>query len=214
MNRLNLIIEELDKEEKESLKVMPTEELEKYLNDKFERIGEGSSRIAYTRQGDDTVIKLAKTMKGKAQNGLEYRVWEGSKNKKILAEVTDHDPHFRWIEMEKCHDAKLSHIEEYYGVKFDELISAIDSLKLDFGGFKNNWWAKEWLNVFRKHPYIRTGDFRDTDQWGKTLDGRVVVVDYGFSNNIRNNYYKGIIGKKYLEGAMPLAKYQKYKGEI
>lgn len=43
-------------------------------------------------------------------------------------------------------------------------------------------------------------------QWGRTADGRIVLLDYGFSSDVFQSYYKntGNLSKPYLEEQFPI----------
>jgi hypothetical protein len=169
-------------------------QMREYARENFEFIDDGSSREAYELP-DGNVLKLAKTDAGRSQNGLEYRV--GAKNDNpILAKIYEADfsskQHFSWVVMERCYEIDESDFFKMYKVNLFNLSTMARRISSGLK-FVSSTATKEFIKNFKdlilKHKYLSPGDFEGIHQWGKTKDGRIVLVDYGLSNKIYSKHY-------------------------
>jgi hypothetical protein len=102
---------------------------EKTLKGLGDNIGKGSSRIVYA-VGTDKVLKLALSVQGLAQNKAEVKVFKkvGTAPNPLVAQITDYDKYYRWIEVEKAlssnSDIPTDELNEAFknvsGVYFDD----------------------------------------------------------------------------------------------
>ena len=131
-------------------------------------IGRGSARTVYDLQ-NGYVAKVARNRKGIAQNKAEYSIFqrEGSY---MLAPISYMYDDYYVIIMQKAEplfskrELKRELKIAYGPYFFDE----IDDL------------------LYRNH--LLWGDIKRINSWGY-LDNRPVLVDYGFTDEVRNRYY-------------------------
>lgn len=168
--------------------------LDDFVNHNVNELGEGSSRKVFLYDGN--VIKIAKNTKGIAQNTLEayiYNKYPAGQN--ILAEIIEWHPKFYWIKMEKAEPLESEEeFTEITGIPWKIFKSYSkkelkDIKKLDLPNEKAEQFFKDSINIKQKLNLIG-GDFFKPKHWGKTPDGRLVLIDYGANRNIYDKYYK------------------------
>ena len=164
-------------------------------------LGQGSSRRAYdvVWDGRRVALKIALNDAGVAQNRAEV---ESSAHRKefsdILALVRDVDPRYSWI---------VSDLVEPLG---EDNVEGFEDLSgVEWGTFERD--LIDYLNEGSKHyrdqpgrevhPFMRKviafarrtntkwGDLINLGHWGKTSDGRIVVLDYGFTEEVSEKHY-------------------------
>lgn len=148
------------------------------------------------------VIKLAKNPKGVAQNEREASLKNDSLyHSSLMAHILDYDEenHF-WIEMEVARKLTPKKFFEITGLKWDVFVKAQYQLKRQNYGQGGNevpdeLWENEFFYEFANDVanYDLTSDLNRLSQWGVVdRDGNecVVMVDYGFNDEIYNRYYK------------------------
>lgn len=137
----------------------------------YKYIGSGSSREVYDLR-NGYVIKIAKNKAGLAQNKCEYRISCYDRSD-LFARVIQVSKDFRFLIMEKAKKVnRISDIWNYFNVKSkEELInlSKIQKLKLNYN--------------------LLLGDIKRKNNWG-ILKGKPVIIDYGFTIDVREQYYK------------------------
>jgi hypothetical protein len=132
-------------------------------------IGMGSGRVVYDL-GDGYVVKKARNKKGLVQNKGEYMI--ASRNRsELFADVISVSEDYIYLIMKKA-EKILSYNEvwKYYNVKnFNELFR-LDNLK----------------EIIRKNELLLPDLYRKTS-WG-IINGRPVLIDYGFTKEVRKYY--------------------------
>lgn len=133
-------------------------------------IGSGSSRRVFDL-GNGYVMKIAKNPAGIAQNKMEYEI--SSRNSSYLfAKVIRVSNDYSRLIMEKAYKIySFSDIYTYFEV---ESMEEVLKLKI-FQDLKNKY-------------NLLFGDFRRKSSWG-IINGRPVLIDYGFTKDIRRRYY-------------------------
>jgi hypothetical protein len=191
----------------------------KYCEQHLRRLGSGSGRIAF-QVDNDKILKIAKNQKGVAQNDVEiqlffdgYIVNSGYQN--LLAKVYEADEeNGLWLEMDLLSQIKLTEFKEYFGVSIRELDNVIRAIEDNAG--KNRWYGRHTSELFDKfnegeleesNPKLyelidllqemsvnfdhAIGDMKRISSYGRTVDGRIVVVDYGLSWDVWSEFYDG-----------------------
>ncbi len=176
----------------------------RYANEKLKRIAQGSARVIFEID-DKTVLKLAKNKKGVAQNEVErslsndYMIPEN-----IIAKVLEEDKNDRWLIMERA--KKIS------SGRFKQLMDGIDILNFYFY-IRNKTDGTGRINFWNIEPEIEqklddnefaqdiiemsinfdldVGDFGRPSSFGE-IDGRLVITDYGLTQDVYKKYYKKI----------------------
>ena len=138
-------------------------------NNSYQRIGSGSSRSVYDLN-NGKVVKAAKNIKGIAQNIVEYNISEDDSTG-LFADVREVSDDFRYLIMDKANRIdSMAPVWDYYHVR-------------------NN------RELFRKIGYIASKynlmlwDLGRAVNWGQ-IDGRPVVIDYGFTKQVSRRYYR------------------------
>lgn len=139
-------------------------------SDTYRYIGSGSGRAVYDL-GNGYVAKYAKNKKGFAQNEVEHHI-SASMNSDVLAKAVGISDDSRLLIMEKADKIKhISDVWRYFEVDNNRELCKIKDIK-------------KLINKFE----ILKGDLYRASNWGK-IDGRCVIVDYGFTRIVRNKYY-------------------------
>lgn len=137
----------------------------------YKFIGTGSGRIVYELE-NGYVVKVAKNNKGFAQNKTEYKI-ALSDNTNLFAKVLAVSENFKYLVMEKA--IKISDI--YYVWKY-----------FNVRNNKELYRVKELKNISSKYGLLLI-DLRRPVNWG-LLNGRPVIIDYGYTKEVRRRYYK------------------------
>jgi hypothetical protein len=48
------------------------------------------------------------------------------------------------------------------------------------------------LYALQKINHVKTDDLVHIDHWGKSVDGRVIVLDYGFTEKVEREHYQDL----------------------
>lgn len=136
----------------------------------YRYIGSGSSRDVFDL-GNGYVIKVAKNRAGIAQNKAEYNIsyynYSG-----LFAKVVQVSKDFKFLIMEKANKIySISEVWKYFNVR--------DKKEL--------FHLKEIQNIKRNFNLL-LGDLGRKSSWGM-INGRPVIIDYGFTKEIRQKYY-------------------------
>lgn len=181
----------------------------KYCNEKLQRISSGTARIVY-KIDNEKVLKLAKNRKGIAQNeteGGDYYLQQIG----CFAKIYDIDENYLWIEMQLARKVKKSDFKRLTGYDWDVMRNWILYCVNGYNGMIG--YDKEYEQIFRSEEWEENyeysifseieeylgnyqikgwGDLLRFSSWGVvTEDGeeRLVIIDYGLSNDVLNNYY-------------------------
>lgn len=180
----------------------------RYCETFLQRISSGSSRIVY-KIDENTVLKLAKNQKGIAQNEVEGQHDCYRDNMNMFAKIYDTDENYLWIEMQLAKKARVSDFKRLTGYDFNTVCYWIDYCKpdryrnsnplktfFDSPEFEENW--DEYGLLAELQEYIGNydvpiGDLKRISSWG-VVNGEygeeLVLIDYGLTNDVFNNYYK------------------------
>jgi len=180
----------------------------RYALDRLNRLGEGSSRIVF-QIDNEKALKLAKNPKGLAQNEVETDGYFGQMD--ITAEVFDYDdahdtPY--WLEMELAVPINKNRkkLESLLEISIDELGTFL--MANDPKNRNGQTYAKlipqSRMDELWEHEYVsqlidivgniemEVGDLVRPSSWGVVKrDGKLtpVLIDFGFTNNVRAHYY-------------------------
>jgi hypothetical protein len=183
-----------------------------YILDRAAKIGSGSSRVAFEieYEGRPTIIKVAKNVKGLAQNEVEadyglYRMYRD-----ILIPMIDYDeehdsPH--WIHFEKADKLTLSIFQKIMGfsfVNFGYMLQQEEKDRLGKRGGWTNWGAlvsekdKEKINESELFTDVidmcgnfemPVGDYTRLGNWG-LYKGSPVIIDMGLNSTVYQSHYE------------------------
>lgn len=136
----------------------------------YRYIGSGSGRLVFDL-GNGYVIKVAKNKAGVAQNRAEYKI-SCNDYSDLFAKVVKVSRNFNLLIMEKADKINnIRYIYNYYNVRSKRELFNVNELQ----NIKNNY-------------NLILGDFDRESSWG-IINGRPVIIDYGFTRQVGNRYY-------------------------
>lgn len=136
----------------------------------YKYIGSGSSRKVFDL-GNGYVVKVAKNKAGIAQNKMEYKI-SLTDSSNLFAKVIQASENFYILIMEKADKIdNFSYVCDYF--KVDNILQLLT--------------LKEFQNLHYKYNLL-LNDLRRTSSWG-IINGKPVIIDYGFTKEIRERYY-------------------------
>jgi hypothetical protein len=151
-------------------------------------LGEGSSRIAYSLTSGK-VLKIALNEKGIAQNNTEMDVFTNPTTRPMISKIIDYDSDYRWIIADSVRAFNNeSEFREETGIIFGEFVNNVKDAV-------NKIEAPDTTLAYNTVKTIQNtelllGDIARVDHWGKSADGRVVLLDYGFTKEVWKKHYK------------------------
>lgn len=169
----------------------------------FRRLGAGSSRIVYDMPGTGKVLKLALNDKGIAQNKAEIeitrRIHSVSADYPLVTKIFGHDSSDEptWLLAEGVLPITEAEFEQLTGQRWGSFYSALLSV-LSSKEPTGNKFMDVLANTIRKNK-LELGDIAVLQHWGKTEDGRLVMLDYGFTTAVAKKHYRGAGRTKYFE---------------
>lgn len=178
------------------------EEILKYAYRNLKEIGQGSSRAVFALSSR-FVLKVAMNKRGIAQNEAELDIYTDPATKSITSKIIEYDNQYNWLISElvrpiinrfEFHDLTgirwfsfTEGIEEAVYEGIEEAINFIRSEHITLDQ-KSIEFITAVFTMARNTKILR-GDLSRVDHWGKTTNGQVVVLDYGFTENVREKYY-------------------------
>lgn len=136
----------------------------------YRYIGSGSGRTVYD-MGNGYVVKIAKNEAGVAQNKSEYNI-SANEYSNLFAKVVQVSNNFNLLIMEKAEKINnISYVWDYFKVTNKRELFSI----------------RELQNI-KKNYNLLLGDFGKKSSWG-TINGRPVIIDYGFTKEVEKRYY-------------------------
>lgn len=172
---------------------------------KLRFLGSGSSRTVFALDSK-RALKLAKNHAGVAQNQAEMSVATDSHNG-LVARIFEYDPKYKWVVSELVRP--INNSEEFRaltGISWSLFASLIYSFnwKEDVERLAKNFLEPgDDLAKIIQNPFLNNamtalrsindtlleGDLARVSHWGKTPDQRVVLLDYGFTQEVADDYY-------------------------
>ena len=190
-----------------------------YAGQHLQVLGEGSSRTAFALSTSKVlkIINISKRAeaKGKAQNEAEVDVWTNPSTKMIAAKIFDFDgKRYDWLVMETAQQINNRMFQKIldipFGIDYSEMIEVMVGKKSIRDIISDLEWRDNFSNetegIIRKYienppPYMSAllaliknsnltlGDI-NAEHFGKTADGRIVLFDYGCTNEVWLSHYK------------------------
>lgn len=170
-------------------KLQTVKDMNEYAKRYLEPIGKGSSRIVYVLSSK-YALKIALDEKGVAQNKAELKVSSDVSTSQIIARVHKRGTQDAWLISDLVRPVKSG--EEFEKLSGEPWLDfAFDIEDAARGKDKNNVspFLRAIVTMMNKHK-LGAGDVRKIEHWGKTPDGRVVILDYGFDNDVYVAHYK------------------------
>lgn len=175
-----------------------------YCQQHLRRISSGTSRIVY--MVDNTkVLKLAKNTKGIAQNQVEIDLSNDYLWDQVVAEIYDYDENGLWLEMALAKKVTENVFKNIVGISFQDYCQA---LTYHFGQNNHNkkfpvskpdnmddMWSNDFalsmLTIMTDYD-LPLGDLCKLNSYGVVGEGgnqRIVMIDYGLTNDVYSSYY-------------------------
>lgn len=180
-----------------------------YAKERAEKIGQGSSRIAFIidYQGRQTVLKVAKNRKGMAQNQVESDILSDGYFGRLscLIPIIDYDETSSsptWVHTEKAEKANEKTILRLLGlavnpdIYFRDLYYYIDSERRGVDTYhknlmddvrEENEYLADLYDLFM-NSRLEPADITIAANWG-VYQGRPVLIDVGYDDVVRSTYY-------------------------
>jgi hypothetical protein len=180
-----------------------------YAQKFLDMLGQGSSRAAFMLS-NKYVVKIALNEKGVGQNRAEVDVYTNPESKPVVAKVFDAHPDYIWVIAEAVRPLKSpQEFEETTGVDWETFCEYVnDGIKdqhLDKGApkfiravvataLKNNLLRGD----LAQQDFSHTAEKDVLDHYGKAGDGRIVLLDYGFTHEVWASHYRS--GQEAMRG--------------
>jgi hypothetical protein len=163
-----------------------------YASTFLDKMGVGSSRAAYVFSSR-YVLKIAINEKGIAQNKTEVDVFTNPNSKDVVAKVYSADTKFMWIVSDLVKPISTEgEFKSISGVRWSSFIQALETYLHNDTDYER----PEGLPTFVKgvidtmlQNHLMLGDLDNVEHWGKTPDGRCVLLDYGFTHEVWEQHY-------------------------
>jgi len=168
-------------------------DIEQYVEDKLKFLGSGSSRRVYVLSSK-SVLKIARHDEyhvGIAQNEAELDVYTNSNTKPIVAKILNYHPKFFWIVSELVKPVTADEFEKIHGRRFETFLNNVQHI-IDLGD-PGDTSKSGMFELFVAETIINNdlmmGDIEKQEHWGKTSEGRLVLLDYGFTDSVAIRHY-------------------------
>jgi hypothetical protein len=164
--------------------------LNAYASRYLQKLGEGSSRAAYVL-GSKYALKVAVNKKGLAQNQAEMDVYTNPTSQPIVARVYSADPGFAWLVSDLVKPlADPAEFKQLTGADWQAFASLLDqnAVRNRADVSKQPKFVQSVIATARANELLE-GDLSEIGHWGKTPDGRCVLLDYGFTSEVHRSHY-------------------------
>jgi len=136
----------------------------------YRYIGSGSGREVYDLE-NGYVIKVARNKAGIAQNKAEYKISSNDKSN-LFAKVVQASNDFNLLVMQKADKINnILYVWNYFDAKS-----------------KRELFNSKQLQDIKRNYNLLLGDLARKSSWG-IINGRPVIIDYGFTREVRQRYY-------------------------
>ncbi len=169
------------------------DDMHEYAANGLEILGEGAARVAYLLSSR-FVLKIAKNDHGVTQNEEEAKAARDTKLNTVLSKVQSSDAKNRWIVTELVRPVKDAK-EAANLIGADQKDTFVNVLRQAFRGQLETSTSKS-VEAFKSavHALVKAGhdegDMFALDHWGKTSDGRLVLLDSGFTEETKNRHFR------------------------
>ena len=163
----------------------------KYASTYLEQLGEGSSRAAFLLSSR-YVLKIAINEYGLSQNEVEYTTSTSLSNSPLITKVYSADNQSRWIVTDLVKElTSEKEFENLTGTNWNEFVESLYRHLDDRGYYPKtdliqpDKFTQEVISFCRQNNLVHD-DICAIVHWGKTPDGRAVLLDFGLTYNILN----------------------------
>lgn len=179
----------------------------RYAQERAKKIGTGSSRVAFEieYEGRPTILKIAKNIKGIAQNEFEAQILNDYyiEGLNITIPMIDYDEENTpptWIHVEKAEKMKPNMFKKFFnGLTPDEVLHVAQwgAGQIQIDGEKeeqyqelveNNEAIDSLVDIVSNYSQITWQDFKMLSNWG-VYKNSPVIIDIGLSTEVYSLHY-------------------------
>jgi len=195
-------------------------EMNEYSDERLQKLGEGSSRICYAMTGSKVlkIAKSFRGVgvsdAGIAQNQAEVDIYTNPKTKSVCTKIFDYDPEFRWV-MSEIVRPIIDSLEfksrmgvDIYNFSYlsqliiEDNMSSSDAYNKFVDDFSLNsrepiteqdkQSCKKAISILNnlKDSNLKYEDLTIIGHWGISASGNVVLLDYGFTTGVYEEFYR------------------------
>lgn len=181
-------------------------QLNAYAESFLQKLGQGSSRAAYVLS-NRYVLKIAINNKGIAQNETEVGVYTNPKTRAVIAKVHAFDPDYKWVIADAVRELKSDEdFTQSTGLNWYTFLHQVESIGKGRHLDSEPSDLAKAMGETMKQNNLLMGDIKEVGHWGKTPDGRVVMLDYGFTGEVWEKHYSQMKPRNTAPGDASTAK--------
>ncbi len=168
-----------------------------YAKARLKLLGQGSSRITFLFTNRH-VLKIALNNAGYAQNTAELDVATNPAMKPVISQLKDYDQNGAWLVQEMVREVNEQEFESLSGVEFETFCNILEShvtsspsaqkRLISRLSTKAQSWVQSILRMIEVANLLE-GDFMKIEHWGKTVTNRIVLMDYGYTDDVQKRHY-------------------------
>ena len=163
-------------------------------------LGQGSSRRTFQLGNSSKVLKVAVNTAGLAQNKAEVDVYTNPVTKRVVTKTFDFEPNYGWLVAEAVRPIDYTDSDEAWfykkvGLPWNTYIKFLHANKETNNPFVLG------IRSIMKATGLLVGDIAVMYHYGKTADDRMVLLDYGYTEEVKDKHYGlGIRSQPLLTG--------------
>jgi hypothetical protein len=163
-----------------------------YANSFLDIIGIGSSRAVFVLNSR-LALKVAIDHKGVAQNKVEVKISDQQGENSIVTKVYDTDPSCMWIVSDLVRPiSSEKEFKKLTGVDW-KIMTDVVKYCFERGELPRKKsvprFITEIVNLSLRNE-LCVADICNIQHWGKTSDGRCVLLDYGYDYEVWSRFYR------------------------
>jgi hypothetical protein len=175
-----------------------------YARKLLQPFGSGSSRAVFLISSRK-VLKIAKNEAGVEQNRTEVSIARDPDVTPVVTHVFDRDKKFQWIVSELVREIKdPAEFQKLTGTPWELFVDILTPEEVEGDDVDTLVNDDARTEVIASNPIILAAmelaanyelalsDLVDLEHWGKTADGRAVMLDYGYTVDIADKFYQKI----------------------
>ena len=163
-----------------------------YATKTLQELGRGSAREVFRFTGSKVLKVAVNSREGIGQNEAEFGVFSNPNTTPVVAKIFEHDSSFKWIICEIVKPFERSSVfERETGIPWKTFHRSVEA-----GSPSTNIELTDEQFAFLENVIalidaneLLTGDILDAKHWGKSADGRVVTLDYGYTQAVDKTHY-------------------------
>jgi hypothetical protein len=168
-----------------AIELYPYDAMRGYAHERLQYIDGGSAREAFVLT-PRYALKVALNDKGVAQNKAEVKLSKTKGASEAIAKTVTSDKNGNWVVAELVRPlVDDDEFEERTGITIDNLYTALETGSYHWFPTK----ARALVDGLRSLKRAGLEDDYRFEQFGVTPDGRVVLLDFGYSKAVARKFY-------------------------